>query len=180
MNDELEKIDKIEKHSVFRIYRDVRFSKDKTPYKNNFSGYFRRATAHLRGGYFLNISPGNSYAGGGFYGPNATDLMRIRQEFEQDDSEIRAILNHPEFKATFGELLGEEVKTVPRGFDNNHGAIDLIRKKQFYVRRSFTDEEVLSPDFHQKVIHSYKVIRPYFDYMSDVLTTDLNGISLLE
>ena len=179
VNNELQHSDKIEKHTVFRIYRDVRFSKNKDPYKSSFNGYFRRATDHLRGGYFLNIAPGNSHVGGGFYGPNSADLKRIREEFEQDDREIRAILNHSEFKATFDELLGSEVKTAPRGFDKDHQAIDLIRKKQFYVSRSFSDKEVLSPDFLHEVIHSFKVIRPYFDYMSDVLTTDLNGESVL-
>ncbi len=139
--------DLIEKHKVFRIYRDVRFSKDKTPYKSRFAGYFIRATKELRGGYYLNIEPGNSIAGGGFYGPESDDLKRIRKEFEQDDSEIRAILNNKQFKSTFGGLQGSELKSAPRGFDPEHPAIDLIRKKQFYVIRNFTDKEVQSPDF---------------------------------
>lgn len=101
-----------------RIYRDVRFSKDKTPYKPRFSGSFRRATAALRGGYFLNIEPeGNSIVGGRFYRPNTDDLKRIRQEFAQDDSEIRKILNDKKFKPLFSQLQGEELKTAPRGFN---------------------------------------------------------------
>jgi uncharacterized protein (DUF2461 family) len=88
-------------------------------------------------------------------------------------------LGNKEFKKTFGALRGEEVKTAPRGFEIEDPAIDLIRKKQFYVLREFTDEEVLSSDFLEQVNHSFKVIRPYFDYMSLVLTTDLNGESTL-
>lgn len=179
VHEELSKTDEIEKHKLMRVYRDVRFSKDKTPYKPRFAGSFSRATAALRGGYYLNIEPGNSIAGGGFYGPNADDLKRIRQEFDMDDSEIRAILNDKAFKAMFGELRGEELKTAPRGFDPNSKAIDLIRKKQFYVIREFTDKEVLAPDFKDKVIETYQVIRPYFDYMSSVLTTNANGESTL-
>ena len=177
---QLGQTDLIEKHKVFRIYRDVRFSKDKTPYKSRFAGYFMRATKELRGGYYLNVEPGNSIVGGGFYGPESDDLKRIRKEFEQDDSEMRAILNNKKFKATFGELQGAELKSAPRGFDPEHPAIDLIRKKQFYVIRKFTDKEVQSPDFGKQVIETYQTIRPFFDYMSAVLTTNLDGESLLD
>jgi uncharacterized protein (TIGR02453 family) len=179
VEDEMQKTDHIESHKVFRIYRDVRFSKDKSPYKSRFAGYFKRATQELRGGYYLNIEPGNSIVGGGFYGPNAEDLKRIRKEFEQDDSEMRAILNEPNFKKIFGNLQGAEVKSAPRGFDAEHPAIDLIRKKQFYVYRKFTDKEVQSPDFINQVMETYLSIRPFFDYMSAVLTTNLDGESVL-
>ena len=175
----LEKLDDIQGHKLMRIYRDVRFSKDKTPYKARFAGSFSRATPALRGSYFLNIEPGNSIVGGGFYGPNTDDLKRIRQEFEMDDSEIRSIINNETFKATFGEMRGAELKTAPRGFDPENKAIDLIRKKQFYFIREFSDKEVLQDDFIDKVIESCKVIRPYFDFMSSVLTTNTNGESIV-
>ncbi|MFT4660391.1 MAG: hypothetical protein ACI8XB_000659 [Patiriisocius sp.] len=174
------KTDNIEKFNVFRIYRDVRFSKNKTPYKNHLSGYFRRATAHLRGGYYLHIESGNTFVGGGFYSPSKEDLLRIRQEIEQDDKEMRAILKNPKFKKNFGALLGEELKTAPRDFDKEHKAIDLIRKKQFYVARSFTDKEVLSKDFDKEVVKTFEALRPFFNFMSETLTTDLNGISVLD
>ncbi len=176
----LQKTDQIESHSIFRIYRDVRFSNDKTPYKARFAGSFKRATAALRGGYFLNIEPGASIAGGGFYAPNANDLKRIRQEFEQDDSEIRAILTNKIFKNTFGELMGSELKTAPRGFDIDHPAIDLIRKKQFYVIRNFSDKEVKDSGFIDLILDTYQTLRPYFDYMSSILTTNLNGESTID
>jgi len=179
VEEKLQQTDQIEKYKVFRIYRDVRFSKDKTPYKTRFAGYFIRATRELRGGYYLNIEPGNCIVGGGFYGPEPDDLKRIRKEFEQDDSEIRTILNNPKFKSIFGGLQGEEVKSAPRGFDPAHPAIDLIRKKQFYVFRKFTDKEVQSPDFINQVMETYLTIRPYFDYMSAVLTTNMDGESML-
>ncbi len=179
VEDRLLQTDQIEKHKVFRIYRDVRFSKDKTPYKTRFAGYFIRATKELRGGYYLNIEPGNCIVGGGFYGPEPDDLKRIRKEFEQDDSEMRAILNEPTFKSIFGGLQGEEVKSAPRGFNPAHPAIDLIRKKQFYVFRKFTDKEVQSPNFIEEVVETFLAIRPYFDYMSAVLTTNMDGESVL-
>jgi len=180
IQDQLMESDNIEGYKVFRIYRDVRFSKDKTPFKARFAGGFTRATESLRGGYYLNIEPGGkSIAGGGFYSPNPEDLLRIRKEFEMDDTEIRNILNDKTFKDMFSGLQGEEVKTAPKGFSKEDSAIDLIRKKQFYVIRDFSDKEVLSPSFASEVMNTYKAIRPYFDYMSDVLTTDLNGESII-
>jgi len=176
----LQVTDSIESHSVFRIYRDVRFSKDKSPYKSRFAGYFKREKPLLRGGYYLVIEPVKSMAGGGFYGPNPDDLKRIRKEFEQDDSEIRAILNNKKFKIMFGALQGDEVKSAPRGFDVNHKAIDLIKKKQFYVSRTFSDKEVISADFANQVKETYNTLRPYFDYMSAVLTTNINGESVVD
>ena len=173
--DRLRATDDIESHKVFRIYRDVRFSKDKTPYKSWFAGSFKRAEPMLRGGYYLSVQPGHTKVGGGFYGPSPTDLLRIRREFEQNDSEIRAILDDKKFKSIFGELMGEEVKTAPKGFSADHPAIDLIRKKQFYVMRSFNDAEVTKPDFQDKVVETFLALRPYFDYMSSVLTTNLDG-----
>lgn len=179
IENEQKKTDEIESHRVWRIYRDVRFSKDKTPFKASFSGGFKRRKPTLRGGYYLHIEPGNSAVGGGFYGPNPADLMRVRREFEMDDSEIRAIINAKKFKETFGEIRGEGVKTAPKGFDKAHPAIDLIRLKQFYFFKPYSDQEVIAQDFDQKVIETFQTIRPFFDYMTEVLTTDLNGESIL-
>lgn len=178
--DQLNKTDIIEKMKIFRIYRDVRFSKDKTPYNCHRSISFSRATERLRGGYYLRITPGETMMAGGFFQPNPADLLRIRKEFEIDASEIREIIEDENFKRLFGQLEGDEVKSAPRGFDKNHENIDLIRKKSFIVTRKFTDAEVVSPDFLRQLVDSYEGLRPFFDYMSEVLTTDLNGISILK
>ena len=179
---ELSKHDHIEtptgKKSLFRIYRDVRFSKDKSPYKTHWAGGFRRATRELRGGYYFHIEPGNTMLGGGFWSPNKEDLQRIREDIAADDSELRKILNSKPFKETFGELEGEQVKTCPKGFDKEHPAVDLLRYKQFIISKKFTDEEVLSDDFVIKVNEVFKKMRPFFDYMSVAVTTDANGVSI--
>ena len=172
--------DQIEKIKVFRIYRDVRFSKNKLPYKIHFSGSFSRRKPELRGGYYLHIQPNNeSFIATGFWDPSKEDLLRIRKEFEMDDSEIRAILNNKTFKATWGNFEGDELKTAPKGFDKEHAAIDLIRKKQFVFTRKYTDKAVLDEGFIKDVNDAFKKTRPYFNYMSDVLTTNLNGESML-
>lgn len=177
--DRLNDTDVIENYHVYRIYRDVRFSKDKTPYKTYLHGYLRREGAQRRGGYWIGIEPGNTHIGGGFYGPNKDDLYRIRKEFEYDDKHIHRIINDSKFRKYFGELKGEGVKTAPKGFDKEHPNIELIRKKQFIAMRPFTDKEVTSPDFLNDVVETLTAVRPFFDYMSEVLTTDLNGESVL-
>lgn len=177
----LETHDEIERFKLFRIYRDVRFSKDKTPYKAHFAGSFSRSGSRLRGGYYLRIRPGESFLAGGFWAPNKDDLFRIRKEFEFGDEEIRQILNEDKFSKYFGgELVGDELKTAPKGFQRDHPAIDLIRKKGFIAVRNFTDKEVLDDNFVNEVNKSFRALRPFFDYMSEVLTTDLNGASLID
>ncbi|WOD43313.1 DUF2461 domain-containing protein [Hwangdonia lutea] len=177
----LNKHDEIDKLKIFRIYRDVRFSKNKLPYKTHFGGSFHRAKPKLRGGYYLHIQPNNeSFIATGFWEPAKEDLLRIRKEFEMDDQEIRNIIENKSFKKVWGGLVGDEVKSAPRGFDKAHKAIDLIKKKQYIFVKKYTDKDVLNPGFLDDVNASFKAIRPYFDYMSDVLTTDLNGVSLIE
>ncbi|WP_400078836.1 DUF2461 domain-containing protein [Winogradskyella sp. R77965] len=172
--------DQIEKIKIFRIYRDVRFSKNKLPYKTHFGGSFARKKPELRGGYYLHIQPNNeSFIATGFWDPNKEDLLRIRKEFEMDDSEMRDILNNKKFKSTWGSFVGDELKTAPKGFDKTHPAIDLIRRKQFIFTKKYTDKEVLADNFLEEVNTAFTTIRPYFNYMSDVLATNLNGESLL-
>lgn len=167
------------KQSLHRIYRDIRFSGDKTPYKTNWSGNFKRATKNRRGGYYFHIEPGNkSFIAGGFWGPNAPDLKRIRDDIAFDDKPLRKILTSRSFINTFGTLTGEQLKTAPKGFDAHHQAIDLLRYKQFLLIRKFTDKEVLSKQFLKEANQTFKHMRPFFDYMSEVLTTDVNGAEL--
>lgn len=179
---ELNKHDEIEtpsgKKSLHRIYRDIRFSSDKTPYKTNWSGNFKRATKYRRGGYYFHLEPGNSYLAGGFWAPNAPDIKRVRDEIAFDAVPLRKILKSKTFTTTFGSLQGEQLKTAPKGFDATHDAIDLLRYKQFLLIRRFSDKEVLGDGFLSEANTTFKNMRPFFDYMSEVLTTDTNGLEL--
>jgi uncharacterized protein (TIGR02453 family) len=178
--EQLNKVDSIESFKVFRIYRDVRFSKNKLPYKTHFGGSFHRTKPELRGGYYLHIAPNNeSFIATGFWDPNKEDLFRIRKELEMSSKELRELMEVKAFKSVWGVLQGDELKTAPKGFDKLDPNIDLIRKKQFIFTKKYSDKEVLSNGFENEVIKSFKVIRPYFDYMSSVLTTNLNGESTL-
>lgn len=173
--------DEIDKMKMFRIYRDVRFSKDKTPYKTHFGGSFHRKKPALRGGYYLHIAPNNeSFIATGFWEPASPDLLRIRKEFEMDAEPMREILADKNFNSIWGnQFVGDEVKSAPKGFSKEHPNIDLIKKKQFIFTRKFTDKEITANNILDVVDDSFKAIRPYFNYMSDVLTTDLNGVSLI-
>lgn len=175
----LQEHDKIEKAKIFRIYRDVRFSKNKSPYKTHFGMAFHREKPPLRGGYYIHLEPNNSFLGVGFWGPSAADLFRIRKELEVDALELREIMADPTFKSYWGTLQGDEVKTAPKGFNKKHPNIDLIKKKQYTFHHRLSDQQVFNPNFSELIDDHFQNIRPYFDYMSSVLTTDLNGESIL-
>lgn len=178
LKDRLNEFDNVDRFKLFRIYRDIRFSKDKTPFKTHFGLYWNRLKPRLRGGYYLHIAPNNNFLACGFWDPNPKDLYRIRKEFLHDANEFRKILKSKEIYSIWGSLEGTELKTAPRNFDKNHPDIDLIRKKQFVFKINYSDKEVLEKRFIDKIELSLKAIRPFLNYMTDVLTTDENGESL--
>jgi uncharacterized protein (TIGR02453 family) len=167
------------KEALYRIYNDVRFSADKTPYNPRFAGNLKRLKPYLRGGYYFWIKPGNSRIGCGFTYPSPPDLLRIRQDIDHHYQEWKKLLAHKKLHSTFGSMQGERVKTTPKGFPKDHPAIDLLRFKQFWFEKSYTDNEVTSTNFLKQVNNDYKIIRPLFDYMSGVLTTDVNGAPVI-
>jgi len=168
------------KIKVFRIFRDVRFSKDKIPFKSHWSGGYQRDGMGRRGGYYFSIEPGNTFVGGGFFGPNPQDLSHIRKQIRQEPEPFRKILTNQTFVDTFGKLQGDQLKTAPKGFEKDDPAIDLLRYKQMIVRHRFTDEDVISQNFVERVSDVYAKMRPFLDYMTEILTTDLNGVSIIK
>ncbi len=178
LQNEMSQYDELESLHLHRIYRDVRFSKDKTPYSNRLSGSFVRATKWRRGGYYFHIEPGDAFAGGGFWDPEAADLKRIRTEIAADSQPLRNILASTPFVKTFGQLEGEQLKSAPAGYPKDHPAIDLLRYKQYLLMHRFTDAQVLAPDFVQQMAHAFRQMIPFFDYMSEILTTDENGVPI--
>ena len=179
VKDSLTLFDDIEKLKIFRIYRDLRFSKDKTPFKKNIGMAFHRAKPELRGGYYLEISADESFVAVGFWNPNKEDLLRIRREIEIDGKEFKSIINQKKIKDIWGEIQGEEVKTSPKGFDKDHEHIDMIKKKQFIFIKKLREKDVLDENFQSELVGFFLSIRPFFDYMSEILTTNLNGESII-
>ena len=180
---EMNKHDNIEtasgKASLYRIYKDVRFSKDKTPYNTHWNGGFKRATKKLRGGYYFNIQPGNSFAACGFWGPDTNDMKRIREDIAMNYEDWQKMLADKTLVKTFGKMRGEQLSSAPRGYEKDHPAIDLLRYKQFLLRHDFKDDEVLAPGFVNEASNVFKKMRPFLDFMSDILTTDANGVELV-
>jgi len=178
IKDGLGETDVIEKLKLFRIYRDVRFSKDKTPYKDYFSASLTRMGNSLRGGYYIHLKPGDAFLAVGFWDPNKEDLFRIRKEIESDASDFKDFLKDPLFKKTWGNFSGETLKTAPKGFSKDHPEINLLRRKNFVFIHPIPDSDICSEEFVSNTVKAFQVSRPFLNLMSDILSTDLNGQAL--
>ena len=177
--DELSLIEPLEPLKVYRINRDIRFSSDKTPYKTHFSAFVGRKKPHNRGGFYIHIEPQNCFIGGGFWGPESSDLLRIRKAINESD-ELEKILNNIELKSNFNDLYGTELKTAPKGFSKDHERVHLLRKKQFLLIKHFDDQTIFEDFFPQQVAQDFQILLPFFNYMTEVLTTNENGEYLYE
>jgi uncharacterized protein (TIGR02453 family) len=141
---------------------------------------FARAGSDRRGGYYLQLSPDNeSFLATGFWGADSSDLLHIRKQVSQDPAFLQDALNSSSVKNYFGGLEGDAVKTAPKGFDKNDPAISLIRYKQFILTHRFTDDQVLRKSFPEDVAKGFAKAQPFLNTMTEILTTDLNGRSLL-
>ena len=179
LKDQLNQHDSIDRFKLFRVYRDVRFSKDKTPYKTHFGLTWHRTKPEYRGGYYLHLKPNDIFLACGFWDPNPADLKRIRQEIDMDADEYRDIINEPNFKRIWGDLQGDAVKTAPKGYAKDHPNIDLLRHKQHIFMVRYTQEDVAAADFLDRLDTALQAVRPFVDYMSAVLTTNADGESLV-
>jgi uncharacterized protein (TIGR02453 family) len=169
----------LDQQKVFRIYRDVRFSKNKTPYKTHFGLSFRREKPVYRGGYYLHIEPGASFLGVGFWGPNKEDLFRIRKEIEMDHEYFEKVVTNKNLLEKWGKIQGEKLKTAPKGFEKDHPGIEYLRHKQFVFIKNIDDRLLLDSSFDSWISEQLDSIRPFLNYMGEVLTSDLNGESIL-
>lgn len=160
------------KKCVMRIYRDIRFRIDKTPYKSNF-GIHRLAsgtkTAEI--GYYVQIQPGNSFAGGGYWMPEAEHLKAIRQEIDYNAEDLKKIVDAPHFKKLFGEFRDQEqLKSMPRGYDPEGENIDLIKLKSFAAIHPFSDAEMMKPNSPQLVANVLANIYPLTVFLNNAIT----------
>ncbi len=155
------------KNCSFRINRDIRFSANKSPYKRNFSCSFEEGGRKSgKAGYYLHIEPGNCFIGGGAWGPTKDQTVAIRQEIDYNPKPLLDIINNPSFINIYGQILGDGLKTAPKGYEKDHVNIDLIRKNQWFVWHKYTDSEVLKDDFLEKVIAHCKVMKPLTDWIN--------------
>ncbi|WP_026995461.1 DUF2461 domain-containing protein [Flectobacillus major] len=153
----------------YRIARDVRFSPNKDPYKTWLSASFSEGGRKSgRMDYYLHIQDGESFLGGGMYSPTPEQLALFRQEIDYNAEHLKGIIYNPTFVKTFGTPVGESVKTSPKGYDKNHPEIELLRMKQMFFWKKFTNEEVISSDFERIVTQSCLVLKPYLDYLNAI------------
>jgi len=155
------------KDCTFRIYKDVRFSKDKTPYKNNMGAVFNpggKKTAIA--GYYLHIEPGKSFFGGGVYMPEPDKLQAIRQEIDYHPKEFLKILNQASFKKYFKGLDEEDkLKNPPKGFDKDHALIEILKNKHFVVSHAISDKQLLDKKGMSLILEGFKAMQPLLVYL---------------
>ncbi|KAF8811975.1 hypothetical protein BYT27DRAFT_7088406 [Phlegmacium glaucopus] len=168
------------KDVIYRIYRDVRFSNDKTPYKKDLSATFSRSG---RKGIFAAFKPGNeSIIGAGSWCPNKNELATIRSNIQRNSRRLRSVISAPEFVELFGKAkphpqgerqnifgMEDELKVAPKGIPKDHKDIDLLKCRSFIVTHQFTDSEVLAPDFKEKVAVIAKVLLPFVHCLNDLM-----------
>jgi uncharacterized protein (TIGR02453 family) len=162
-----------EKECIFRINRDVRFSKDKSPYKNNMAGYFNKAGKKGNGaGYYLHIEPGKSFAAGGMWMPLPDDLARIRQEIDYSFNDWNKFMSTSNFKKNFpnGITSNDSLTRPPKGYDENNPAIRFLKMKSFIVTRPFTDAEILDKALINNVAATFRNMKPLIDFLNTAIS----------
>ncbi len=158
--------------SIFRIYRDVRFSKNKAPYKTNIAATFeprgkRKPTEQP--GLYVGIEPGEIFVGGGLYMPSGEQLKSIRGQIAQEPLEYLAVIEHPHFRRMFGEVMGEKLQRAPLGYPKDHEMIAHLRMKQFFVGKVLGDESSLSPRFADTVARILTETMPFIRWLQRAL-----------
>lgn len=159
------------KDCVFRIYKDVRFSKDKTPYKTNMGAAFSPGGRKSpRPGFYFHLEPGgNSFAGGGLWLPEAQGLKKVRQEIDYNFPEFQQIIGSKDFIKYFGKIEGEALKTVPQGYQPDNPAIAYLKLKSFTVWHGFTDEACIQPALVREILKVFSVMQPFVKFLDRAL-----------
>jgi uncharacterized protein (TIGR02453 family) len=159
------------KDSVMRIFRDVRFSKDKSPYRTSMAaaiGPGGKKSSLLK--YYIHLEPDNaSMVAGGMHMPESGQLTRFRDTIGRDATRFKRIVNAPEFKRYFGTLEGEKLKTAPQGFARDHPEIELLRLKEVVAIHHLSDKDVLAPKFPEQAVQAFTAMKPFLDYLNSVI-----------
>ena len=164
------------KNCTFRINRDIRFSKDKSPYKDHIGVWLSSgAKGKNRSGYYVHIARTGSFIAGGFYCPEAEDLKKVRKEIAYFHEDLEEIINNKNFQKEFGDFDRNEnnlLKNPPRGYEKDHPAIDFLKLKSFETSQKFDIEEVLKEDFVSKMTRKLIVLKPLNDFINRALTAE--------
>jgi uncharacterized protein (TIGR02453 family) len=162
------------KDCVFRIFRDVRFSNDKRPYKTNFGAFIAKGgKKSMNAGYYFHIDPEGSFAGGGVYMPPAEPLKAIREYMAENGGEFLEIINNNNFKKIYPEMYDGKLKTAPKGFPKDHEYIDLLRYKSFVFSSKIDNSELSSDNLIEKIVGSFRQLYPVNRFLNDALVNNL-------
>lgn len=159
------------KKAIFRIYRDVRFSKDKSPYKTHFGAHIsatsKKSEIHNNAGYYIHIGDNESMLAGGAYMPPSDWLLNIRKEIAYNSDEFKKIIKKQDFKQYFGELEGEKLVKAPKGFEPDHPAIEFLKMKSFLAVHNVNNEMVISPAFLDHATKVFKAYAPFRKFLNE-------------
>jgi uncharacterized protein (TIGR02453 family) len=160
-----------QKSSLYRIYRDTRFSEDKTPLKTHVAAVFptRGLARHQGAGLYFEIAPGWVWIGGGMYAPEPADLVAVREHIATNVRRLRAIVESPAFRRHLGTLGGEQLQRVPRGYPKEHEAADYLRHRQFLASREYPAEFACSPKFYAGLLQTFRLIAPLVAFLNEPL-----------
>ncbi|MGE5108424.1 MAG: DUF2461 domain-containing protein [Sphingobacteriales bacterium] len=157
------------KNCLFRIYRDVRFSKDKSPYKTNMGAWMNRGGKKINSaGYYFHCEPGKSFIAGGYYMPSPPELNKIRQEIDYNFDEWKKLISNKNFKKYFTAGVDgiDVLSRPPKGYDENNPAIEFLKMKNFIVRRSLTDKDMQSKTLVKEVLKTYEAMSPFISFLN--------------
>ncbi len=155
---------------MFRIFRDVRFSKNKEPYKNNFGAFISkggRKSPHA--GYYLHLEPGDCFLAGGLYMPESSLLKRVREEIMTNPDEFREIIEDPAFRKHFGQLSGEQLKRPPAGVPPDFQPMEWLKFKSYLVIKQIPEETVISGDYLKLILEVFSAMMPLNRFMNQVV-----------
>jgi uncharacterized protein (TIGR02453 family) len=157
--------------AIYRIYRDTRFSANKTPYKNNLGFWLSPGNKKEPiAGYYVHIQPSESFVAAGIYMPQSAELNAIRQEINFNFVELNKILDDKLFASTWGDLMDDQLKSMPRGFEKDHPAAQLLKYKSFVVSKRFSDKEVSSPQFFSQVVETLAIGIPLVRFINEAIS----------
>ena len=160
------------KNCLFRINRDVRFSKNKDPYKSNLAAYFNKdGKKGIGAGYYLHVEPGRSFVAGGIWMPEPAVLAGIRQEIDYNFTDWKKLIDQKKFRKYFPEAVkGEEaLKRPPKGYDENNPAIEFLKMKSFIVSKPYADSDLVNTDFIKEVTKTFNVMKPFINFLNTSL-----------
>ncbi len=167
------------KECVFRIYKDTRFSKDKTPYKTNMGAYVvNGGRKSPKGGYYIHIEPGASFIAGGIYCPPSDVLKKVRKEVYNFADEYKAIINDKKFVKLFPEFYQDKLKMAPKGFPKDFEDIDLLKYKSYIVSHSLTDNEMTDANGKKIIKDAIKTLKPLNDFINRGIAAEDEEINL--